>query len=135
MVASLSGEGSVGGSISFNFVHNLLLDALRESRGVGSLVGDIIRCHFGVNVVRFALESSEHGKHEHYVLSGNGLGIYVSAEIAHSISHYLPGGNIFGVGDRENLLNEAYLGDGSLLLVASDKVCPCCMGVVRHQGR
>src|SRR6202042_979936 len=106
-MARLSGESSVyqGGVFPFDFVDDLLLDTFRERSGVGSLVGDIIRSHLRANVVGFAFESSEHSEHELNVLSGDSLSIYAGAEISHAISGRLPSGDIFGVRDREDLLD------------------------------
>src|ERR1700691_4596656 len=75
-MARLSGKSGIRGAFALGFVDDFLLDTFGESSRVGGFVGDIVRCHFRASIVRFAFKSSEHSEHEHYVLSGNSLGVY-----------------------------------------------------------
>src|ERR1700683_1594498 len=77
-MARLSGKSSIRGAFALGFVDDFLLDTFRESSRVGGFVGDIVRCHFRANIVRFAFKSGKHSEHEHYVSGENSLGVYAS---------------------------------------------------------
>jgi len=129
MISGLSGKSGVRGFMLI-FVHDILLNAFRESSGIGSFVGDMVQGHIETNVVCFAFESSKHSEHEHDILSGDCLGIYASTEISHTVGSHLSSSYISGIRNRENLLDEVDLSYRSLLFVASNEVGPYCMHIV-----
>src|ERR1700692_4346024 len=95
--ARLSGKSGFRGAFTFDLIDDFLLDTFGERSGVSGFVGNIVRCHFRPNIIRFAFKSSKHSEHEHDVLSGNCLRVYASAEISHAISGRLPRSDVLGV--------------------------------------